>query len=56
MNAFFDKAMILLTRYWAGTPWSGRAELLRTADWLIRVGARADPTSKFRRSPHKRQG
>ena len=31
-NAFFDKAMILLTQYWAKTPWRGRAELVRTAD------------------------
>jgi hypothetical protein len=38
-NRFFDKAMILLTRHWADTPWSGRAELLRATDWLIRVGA-----------------
>jgi len=38
-NCFFDKAMILLTRYWAETPWNGRADLLQTADWLIRVGA-----------------
>ena len=42
-NGFFNKAMILLTRYWAKTPWSGRAELLRTADWLTRVGARGFP-------------
>jgi len=38
-NRFFDKAMILLTRHWAETPWSGRAELLQAADWLMRVGA-----------------
>jgi len=39
-NCFFDKAMILLTRHWVATPRSGRADLLQTADWLIRVGAR----------------
>jgi len=39
-NRFFAKAMILLTRHWAETPWNGRAELLQTADWLIRVGQR----------------
>jgi hypothetical protein len=38
-NLFFNKALILLTRYWAETPWSGRAKLLQTADWLIRIGA-----------------
>lgn len=39
-NCFFEKAMILLTRHWAKVPWSGRADLLQTADWLIRVGER----------------
>jgi hypothetical protein len=38
-NSFFDKAMTLLTRHWVGTPWSGRADLLQTVDWLMRVGA-----------------
>jgi hypothetical protein len=38
-NSFLDKAMALLTRYWAETPWNGRAALLQSADWLIRVGA-----------------
>jgi hypothetical protein len=42
-NCFFDKAMILLTRCWAETPWRGRAELLQTAEWLIRVGAHGSP-------------
>jgi hypothetical protein len=39
LNSFLDKAMTLLTRYWAETPWNGRAELLQSANWLIRVGA-----------------
>jgi hypothetical protein len=39
-NRFFDKAMVLLTRHWAESPWNGRAELLKAADWLIQVGAR----------------
>ncbi len=38
-NRYFENAMVLLTRHWAETPWSGRAELLQAADWLIRVGA-----------------
>jgi hypothetical protein len=38
-NQFFNKALILLTRIWAKTPWNGRAQLLQTADWLIRIGA-----------------
>jgi hypothetical protein len=41
-NRFFNKAMVLLTRIWAETPWNGRAQLLQTADWLIRIGA-SDP-------------
>ena len=42
-NCFFDKAMILLTRGWGKTRWSGRAELLHTVDFLIRVGAHGFP-------------
>ena len=42
-NSFLDKAMILLTRYWAETPWNGRADLLQTADWLIRIGTSGFP-------------
>jgi hypothetical protein len=38
-NRFTSKAMILLTRHWAETHWSGRADLLQAAHWLIRVGA-----------------
>ena len=42
-NCFFDKAMVLLTRGWGKTRWDGRAELLHTVDFLIRVGARGFP-------------
>jgi hypothetical protein len=38
-NCFSDKAMILLTQHWAKTHWNGRADLLRAAHWLIRIGA-----------------
>lgn len=34
---FADKAMQLLTRWWASTGWNAREELLKSADWLIRV-------------------
>jgi hypothetical protein len=37
--------MILLTRRWGETRWSGRAELLHTVDFLIRIGARGFPPS-----------
>jgi hypothetical protein len=42
-NCFFDKAMILLTQRWAETRWSGRAELLHSVDFLIRIGMRGFP-------------
>jgi hypothetical protein len=42
-NCFFDKAMVLLTRRWGETRWSGRAELLHTVDFLIGIGARGLP-------------
>lgn len=33
------KALQLLTRWWARADWSAREELLRTAEWVIRVEA-----------------
>ena len=50
-SVFFDKAMILLTRHWAGTSWAHRASLLRSADWLIRMGSRGFPSKN--KMPHK---
>jgi hypothetical protein len=38
-NAFVDKAHRLLTSHWAGSSWAARARMLKTVDWLIRVGA-----------------
>ena len=37
-NAFIEKAQRLLTSHWAQANWSARAEILKTVDWLIRVG------------------
>jgi hypothetical protein len=34
---FADNAMQLLTRWWASTGWAAREELLRAAEWLIRM-------------------
>ncbi len=33
------KAQQLLTRWWAKADWSAREELLRVAEWIIRVEA-----------------
>ena len=38
-NVFLDKAHLLLTRHWAKSGWTARGELIKTADWLIRVAA-----------------
>ena len=34
----FEKARQLLTRHWAVASWRARADILRTAEWLIGVG------------------
>ena len=39
-NAFFMKARTLLTRHWYPSSWRSRADILRNAEWLVRVGAR----------------
>lgn len=36
-SKFTTNAEKLLTRWWAAANWSARAELLKTADWLLRV-------------------
>jgi hypothetical protein len=48
-SRFVDNAQQLLTRWWSGATWDGREELLKSADWLIRLeknhGAQAEPTA-----------
>jgi hypothetical protein len=48
-SKFIDNAQQLLTRWWSGATWDGRDELLKSADWLIRLeknhGARAEPSA-----------
>ena len=39
-NAFFAKARNLLTRHWYPASWRSRADILRNAEWLVRVGER----------------
>jgi hypothetical protein len=36
--SLFAKARQLLTRHWSASSWRGRADLLRTAEWLVGIG------------------
>jgi hypothetical protein len=36
--SLIDKARQLLTRHWSMSSWRARADILRTAEWLIGVG------------------
>lgn len=38
--SLFEKARQLLTRHWAAASWRARADILRTAEWLIGVGTK----------------
>ena len=37
-NSFIEKAQRLLTTHWAPASWNARAEILKTVDWLVRLG------------------
>jgi hypothetical protein len=39
-SKFIDNAQQLLTRWWSTANWNAREDLLRTADWLVRLGKR----------------
>jgi hypothetical protein len=41
-NAFFLKAQTLLTRHWYPSSWRSQTNILRNAEWQVRVGARSD--------------
>jgi hypothetical protein len=36
--SLFAKARQLLTQHWSASSWRGRADLLRTAEWLVGIG------------------
>jgi hypothetical protein len=36
-SKFVDNAQQLLTRWWSRSSWSGRGELLKSAEWLLRL-------------------
>jgi hypothetical protein len=37
-GSLFEKARQLLTRHWSVSTWRARADLIRTAEWLIGIG------------------
>jgi hypothetical protein len=37
-NMFFLKARTLLTRHWYPASWRSRGDILRNAEWLVRLG------------------
>jgi hypothetical protein len=41
-SRFLDNAQQLLTRWWSGASWSAREELLKSAEWLIRLERRSN--------------
>jgi hypothetical protein len=40
-GSLFEKARQLLTRHWSASTWRSRADLIRTAEWLVGVGKRS---------------
>ena len=49
-NSFIEKAQSLLTNHWAGANWTARTEILKSVDWLIRLGTKA-PAPPAKRTP-----
>ena len=39
-SKFIDNAEQLLTRWWSRASWNAREELLKSADWLVRLEKR----------------
>src|SRR5262245_60677448 len=37
-SGLFEKARQLLTRHWSASSWRARADILRTAEWLVGIG------------------
>lgn len=53
-NAFIEKAHRLLTSHWALASWSARAEILKTVDWLVRVGTTQSEPQQARAADARR--
>jgi len=49
-NSFFDKARQLLTRHWSASSWRSRADILRTAEWLIGIGSNGPANGAVRQA------
>ena len=45
-RSFFDKARQLLTRHWSASSWRARADLLRTAEWLMGVAKKSAESAR----------
>jgi hypothetical protein len=44
----FEKARQLLTRHWSASTWRARADILRTAEWLVGIGKKgAESTTRL---------
>jgi hypothetical protein len=60
-TALTAKAESMLTRWWARANWSAREELLRTAEWMLRLEGRAPMapaarSTKVKRDPAREDG
>jgi hypothetical protein len=47
-SKFTTNAEQLLTRWWAEASWGARRELLKSADWLLRLERRREPGEPLR--------
>jgi hypothetical protein len=45
-GSLFEKARQLLTRRWSASSWRGRADILRTAEWLIGIAKKGAGSAK----------
>ena|SRR3954467_3620129 len=45
VGSLFEKARQLLTRRWCAASWRARADILRTAEWLVGIGKKGAESS-----------
>jgi hypothetical protein len=50
-SKFIDNAEQLLTRWWSRASWNAREELLKSADWLVRLEKRRELGVGYRLGP-----
>src|SRR5262245_29381634 len=46
-GTLFEKARQLLTRHWSVASWHARADILRTAEWLVGAGSRGSDAAEI---------